>query len=286
MRLATLRTPTGTRAARVESETSAILLDSPDVGALLNTEGWETLARADGEAISFEPTDLAPVVTLSSAKIFLVGFNFGSHAAELGRAQPEFPSIFAKYPESLIGANDQIMLPHSSLSVSNDWEVELVAIIGTAGRHIPVDRAEDHIAGYCVGNDTGVRDWQFRNRPPLMGKIWESMTPIGPWLTTDAGPVQEMRLTTDVDGVRVQDGTGADMIFSPATVVSYISTVIALQPGDMIFLGTPPGIAMGQDPEPWLRPGQVLTTTISGLGELRNECVESLAPTTTDWTVS
>ncbi|AHH19916.1 fumarylacetoacetate hydrolase family protein [Nocardia nova SH22a] len=285
MRLATLRTHAGTQAVRVESATRATLLDAPDVGALLNTDKWKTLACADGDTIGFGSADLAPVVTLPSAKIFLVGFNFASHAAELGRAQPDFPSIFAKYPESLIGANDPISLPHSSLSVSNDWEVELVAVIGKAGRHIPVDRADNHIAGYCVGNDTGVRDWQFRNRPPLMGKIWEAMTPVGPWLTTDVTSIPELRLTTDVDGVRVQDGIGADMIFSPATVVSYISTAITLRPGDMIFLGTPPGIAMGQTPEPWLRPGQVLTTSISGLGELRNTCVEAPAPTTTDWTV-
>ncbi|NKY20966.1 fumarylacetoacetate hydrolase family protein [Tsukamurella spumae] len=246
---------------------------------------WEDLARADGPRADFAPEDLAPPITLRSAKVFLVGFNFGSHATELGREQPAYPSIFAKYPESLVGAHDPIALPHHSLSVQNDWEVELVTVIGTAGRHIPIADAPRHIAGYCVGNDTGVRDWQFRNRPPLMGKAWEAMTPIGPWLTTDSGPVDAMRLTTDVDGERVQDGLGADMIFDPATVISYLSTVITLQPGDMIFLGTPPGIALGQEPAPWLHPGQTLTTAISGLGELRNLCVESPAPATSDWTI-
>lgn len=137
---------------------------------LLQHPNWEDLARADGPRADFAPEDLAPPITLRSAKVFLVGFNFGSHATELGREQPAYPSIFAKYPESLVGAHDPIALPHHSLSVQNDWEVELVTVIGTAGRHIPIADAPRHIAGYCVGNDTGVRDWQFRNRPPLMGK--------------------------------------------------------------------------------------------------------------------
>lgn len=270
MRLATLRTTSGHRAVRVEGD-EVVLLPYRDVRELLETTDWRHEASADGERRDLDVSLLAPVVPRPN-KVFVVGFNFPD--PDLLPEPPAYPSIFAKFARSLCGPRDVIRLPDPSISTQSDWEVEPVAIIGKHGRHIPVERASEHIAGFCVGNDGSVRDWQFRNRPPLIGKSWEGMSPIGPWLTTvDAVDLSSSRMHCAVDGVTMQDGAVANMIFSPEYVVSYVSTFITLEPGDLIFLGTPPGHAYGRSPSPWLTAGQTVRASITGLGELVNPCV-------------
>lgn len=271
MRLATVRTARGNRAVRVEGS-KIIYLDAPDVGALLTDPDWRVRAAAGGVMADLDESALAPVVPAPS-KIFAVGFNFPDHAAEVDRPLPDFPSVFAKFARSLTGPRDPMLLPHRTLSVDNDWEVELVAIIGKGGRDIAVADAHEHIAGYCVGNDGSVRDWQMRNRPPLAGKVWEEMTPVGPWLTTtDEVSIDDMQMVLDVDGVVMQQGWASEMIFGPETMIAYLSTIITLDPGDLIFLGTPSGIGWGRDPAVWLEDGQTVRASIAGLGELINVC--------------
>ncbi|MGE9808948.1 fumarylacetoacetate hydrolase family protein [Janibacter sp. G1551] len=270
MRLATLRTEDGHRAVRIEND-GMVLLPWRDLGELLERPTWREDAQADGETRVLDIAQLAPVVPRPQ-KVFVVGFNFPD--SDLLPTPPEFPSIFAKFARSLCGPRDALHLPDPSISTQGDFEVEPVAVIGKAGRHIPLDKAAGHIAGYCVGNDASVRDWQFRNRPPLIGKAWEGMTPVGPWMTTaDAVDLASLRMTCEVDGVTMQDGAVSEMIFSPEHVVSYISTLVTLDPGDLIFLGTPPGHAFGRESKPWLTEGQTVRAAITGLGDLVNTCV-------------
>lgn len=271
MKLATVRTESGHRAVRVEGAT-AVLLPARDVGELLTHTDWRERGAVDGERVALDPSRLAAVVP-NPRKVFVVGLNFPD--PDLAPKAPDHPSIFTKFARSLCGPRDPILIPDPRLSEQNDWEVEPVAVIGRAGRHIPLDQAASHIAGYCVGNDASVRDWQFRNRPPLVGKAWEGMTPIGPWLTTsDEADLLAQHMHCDVDGVTMQSGAVSEMYFSPETIVSYISTFITLDPGDLIFLGTPPGHAFGRSPSPWLRAGQTVHVSITGLGDLINTCVE------------
>ena len=207
-------------------------------------------------------------------KIICVGLNYRDHVAEMGRQPPDFPTIFAKYRSSLIGAHDDIVLPSQSTSV--DWEAELAVIIGSPIRHGDLDAATAAIAGYSVLNDVSMRDWQNRTLQFLQGKTWESSTPLGPWLVTPdepgATPGPDQQIGCSVDGEVVQASTTSELVFDAPTLVSYLSTILTLLPGDVIATGTPGGVGAGRKPPRFLADGQVVETTISGLGALRNRC--------------
>jgi len=276
MRLLTLRTKngteTGTVAVRQDGETLTEIDGVADVGALLKDSAWESIAAAaNGATHPAEGADLAPVVP-SPGKIICVGHNYRNHIKEMGREVPEFPTLFAKYAESLIGPNDDLALPQESDTV--DWEAELAVVIGKAGRRIPESEAAEHIAGYSVLNDVSMRDYQFRTIQWLQGKTWEKSTPFGPALVTKdeftAGPL----MTSAVDGEVQQSTPTSDLVFTPEFLVSYISTIITLNPGDVIATGTPGGVGHAQDPKRYLQEGQVLVTTIEGLGQLTNRVVK------------
>jgi acylpyruvate hydrolase len=201
-----------------------------------------------------------------------VGHNYRNHIKEMGREVPEFPTLFAKYAESLIGPNDDLALPQESDAV--DWEAELAVVIGKTGRRISEADAPAHIAGYAVLNDVSMRDYQFRTIQWLQGKTWEKSTPFGPALVTKdeftAGPL----MTSAVDGEIQQSTPTGDLVFTPEYLVSYISTIITLNPGDVIATGTPGGVGHAQDPKRYLQEGQLLVTTIEGLGQLKNRVVK------------
>nr|WP_275263893.1 fumarylacetoacetate hydrolase family protein [Jiangella asiatica] len=168
-----------------------------------------------------------------------------------------------------------IIWPASAGAV--DWEAELGVVIGAAARHVPVDAALDVVAGYTVVNDVTVRDWQHRTREFLSGKTFEATTPVGPTLvTSDELPpgASGLEISCAVDGVVMQRSTTSDLLFSVAEIVSYISTITTLLPGDLIATGTPGGVGAGRTPEVWLRPGNELVTTVEGVGQLRNRCVK------------
>jgi acylpyruvate hydrolase len=270
MRLATIRTAEGTRAVRIDGD-RAVETGHPDVGALLADPAWKQLAAdADGPAHERTGLDYAPVVT-RPGKIVCVGINYAAHIAEMGRETPEFPTLFAKFPESLIGAYDDVVLPAASEAV--DWEAELAVVIGTRVRHADGATAEAAIAGYTVLNDVTARDWQYRTLQWLQGKTFEATTPIGPELVTPDEAGTGLDLTCAVDGETVQSGNTSDLVFGAAATIAYVSTILSLQPGDVIALGTPGGVGHARKPPRYLQPGQVLTTAISGLGECRNTCV-------------
>jgi acylpyruvate hydrolase len=268
VKLTTLRTPSGTRAARVEGS-SLVELDAPDVGTLLADPGWATRARADGPRHT--TAELAPVVP-RPGKIFCVGLNYRTHILEMGRELPEFPTLFAKFPEALIGADDPIALPPESSAV--DWEAELAVVIGAPVRRATAEEASQAIAGFAVLNDVTMRDWQYRSVQWLQGKTFEATTPLGPWLVTPDELPGGVRPTLDlrclVDGDVVQAANTGDLVFDPVALVAYISRIVTLQPGDVIATGTPGGVGHARKPPRYLGEGSVLETEIEGLGSQRN----------------
>ena len=274
MRLATVRTPDGTRAARQDGDELVLLEGAADVGELLATPGWWDLAAgAEGQRVAFDGADLAPVVP-RPPKIVCLGMNYGSHVEEMGREAPSHPTLFGKYARSLLGPRDPIELPPESEQV--DWEVELAFVVGTVARRATGAAAREAIAGFTVLNDVSMRDWQFRTMQFLQGKTWDRSTPVGPVLVTpdelDGGTAPDLELRCEVDGEVMQEGRTSDLLFGPEELVAYISTIVTLEPGDLVATGTPSGVGFGRSPQVFLRPGQVVRTAIEGIGELVNEC--------------
>jgi acylpyruvate hydrolase len=273
MKLATIRTPHGSAAVRVEGD-RAVELGFPDVGTLLAADDWrDTAEAANGPAHDIATADLAPVIPRPD-KIICVGLNYRQHILEMGRDLPEHPTLFAKFSSSLIGPYEDIVLP--SVSSQVDWEGELAVIVGKRARNVTPEAAGAVIAGYAVLNDVTARDWQFRTREWLQGKTFESTTPLGPHLvTTDDPALSEdgaLKLTCEVDGEIVQQADTADLVFGPADLVSYISTIVTLRPGDVIATGTPGGVGHARKPPRYLREGSEVRTSVSGVGELHNVC--------------
>ena len=203
-------------------------------------------------------------------KFVCVGLNYADHAAESGMALPEEPVIFFKATSAIMGPNDDVEIPRHS--VKTDWEVELGVVIGKVAKYIPESEALDHVAGYCVINDLSERDFQLhRSGQWVKGKSADTFGPIGPWMVTrdEVPDPQNLAMYLEVNGHRYQDGSTKTMHFDVATIVSHLSQFMSLQPGDVISTGTPPGVGMGQKPETYLKPGDVIELEIEGLGKQR-----------------
>ena len=203
-------------------------------------------------------------------KFVCIGLNYADHAAESGMALPEEPVIFFKATSAIMGPNDDVEIPRHS--VKTDWEVELGVVIGKAAKYIPESEALDHVAGYCVINDLSERDFQLhRSGQWVKGKSADTFGPIGPWMVTrdEVPDPQNLAMYLEVNGHRYQDGSTKTMHFDVATIVSHLSQFMSLQPGDVISTGTPPGVGMGQKPETYLKPGDVIELEIEGLGKQR-----------------
>lgn len=269
MRLTTVRTDTGTRAARVEGD-DLVLLQARDVGALL-ADGGDALA--DGPTVAAADADLAPLVT-HPGKIVCVGVNYRDHIEEMGRDVPPAPTYFAKFREALIGPTDDIQLPAPSVSTSIDWEAELAIVIGTPLRHGNAAQAMAAIGGFTVLNDVSVRDYQRRTTQFLAGKTFEGMTPLGPHLVTtdEVGDGSGLAISAMVDGVVKQSSNTSELVFNAVDIVQDLSTIITLEPGDVIATGTPGGVGAARTPPEWLTDGAVLRTEISELGACVNTC--------------
>jgi acylpyruvate hydrolase len=273
MRLATVRRPDGTTAAARLDGDELVPLPYPDVVALLAEAGWrDATGGAAGERIPLAGADLAPVVR--PTKVICVGLNYRSHIEEMGRGFPDHPTLFIKFPDTLTGPYDDLVIPHLSAEV--DWEVELGVVIGQPARRVDEAGAAACIAGYTVVNDISMRDWQWRTTQWDQGKNFEASTPVGPFLVTgdEIGDAADLEVTCTVDGQRMQTGRTCDLLFGPAAIVSYASQFTTLRPGDLIATGTPGGVGAGRDPKVFLAPGQVLETAIEGIGVCRNLMVE------------
>jgi 2-keto-4-pentenoate hydratase/2-oxohepta-3-ene-1,7-dioic acid hydratase in catechol pathway len=204
-------------------------------------------------------------------QILCIGLNYSDHAAETGQAVPDEPILFTKSPNTLIGPDDDVLIPRGA--TKPDWEVELGIVIGRRTSYLDsVDEARDAIAGYCVVNDVSERAFQMeRGGQWSKGKSCETFNPAGPWLVTpdEIDDVLALDMWLDVSGVRRQTGTTATMIFDPYYLVHYLSQFLVLEPGDLINTGTPPGVGLGFKPPVWLQPGDVMELGITGLGTQR-----------------
>ena len=275
MKLATLRTPTSTVAVRISDRSAIEIAGAADVGMLLQQPDWRQLAEgASGTEhylAEIPEESWAPVVP-SPSKIVCVGLNYRDHILEMGRELPEYPTLFAKYPEALIGPYDPIVVPpYAAQSV--DWEAELAIVIGSTARRLDEPAAAGAIAGYSVINDVTMRDFQNRTPEWFQGKTFEKSAPFGPLLVTADEYELGSELSTVVDGVVKQSATTDNLVFSPAALVAYISTIFTLNPGDVIASGTPHGVGHARNPKQYLRDGSVLITSIVGIGSTKNTVV-------------
>lgn len=209
-------------------------------------------------------------------KFICIGLNYADHAAETGADIPQEPVVFSKWTSAVVGPNDNVIIPRGSQKT--DWEVELGVVIGKGGRYIDERDAMQHVAGYCVINDVSEREYQIeRGGTRDKGKGCDTFGPTGPWLVTadEIPDPNALNLWLEVDGKRYQDGNTRTMIFKVPYIISYLSRFMSLQPGDVISTGTPPGVGMGQKPQPvYLRAGQTIRLGIEGLGEQQQLTVE------------
>ncbi len=210
-------------------------------------------------------------------KFLCIGLNYADHAAETGAQVPAEPVVFSKATSAICGPNDDVEIPRGA--EKTDWEVELGVVIGSKAKHVTPERALEHVAGYCVINDLSERAFQLEGTGQwVKGKSCDTFGPMGPYLVTrdEVRDPQNLHLWLEVDGRRFQDGNTKTMVFGVAFLVSYLSRFMSLHPGDVISTGTPPGVGLGQKPEPiYLRAGQVMRLGIDGLGEQRQRTVPS-----------
>jgi len=253
-----------------------------DLSGVIGNIGPEQLAPAAlAKLAAVDPATL-PVVDAQRhgvpwtgiGKIIAIGLNYADHAAEAGMPLPAEPIVFLKANTSLNGPHDAVMLPFESRK--SDWEVELGVVIGTTARNVSKAQALEHVAGYCVVNDVSEREFQLeRGGTWDKGKGCDTFCPVGPWLVTrdEVPDAQKLGMWLDVNGQRMQKGSTATMVFDVATIVSYVSRFMTLEPGDLIATGTPPGVGMGFKPPRYLSAGDVMQLGIEGLGEQRQQVV-------------
>ncbi|WP_233860167.1 fumarylacetoacetate hydrolase family protein [Paraburkholderia sp. HD33-4] len=251
----------------------------PDIaGNSLSVQALRELADIDLETLPFAQPDarLGPCVG-AIGKMICVGLNYSDHAAESGMAVPTEPVLFMKATSAIVGPNDDVRIPPGAKKV--DWEVELGVVIGEEARYVSREDALKYVAGYCIVNDVSERAYQIeRGGQWDKGKGCDTFGPVGPWLVTrdEVPDPQLLDMWLEVDGKRYQNGNTRTMIFDVATLVSYISQFMSLQPGDVISTGTPPGVGMGQKPEPiYLAAGQTMRLGIAGLGEQQQRTIDT-----------
>ena len=208
-------------------------------------------------------------------KFIAIGLNFSDHAAETGAKPPTEPIVFMKATSSVNGPNDNIELVSGSKKL--DWEVELGIVIGKEAKHIKENQSQDYILGYCLVNDLSEREWQIEKMGQwVKGKSHDTYGPIGPYLVTkdEISDVNNLNMSLDLNGIRMQTGNTNTMIFNVDKIVSYVSKFMSLQPGDIITTGTPPGVGMGMKPQQFLKAGDVLKLNIDNLGEQNSKVIQ------------
>ena len=220
----------------------------------------------------FADPRLGPVVT-APQQIFAIGLNYRQHAEEMGLAVPAQPMVFTKFVSALCGPNAELPIP----GPTTDFEAEMVVVIGSTARNVSIDDASSVVAGYCVGQDYSERTLQLKGTPAQfsIGKSYRNFAPVGPWLTTrdEITNPNNLRISSRVNDTTYQDSNTSDMVFTIAELVSYLSSVWELRPGDLIFTGSPHGVGQGHTPPVFLAPGDCVVTTIEGLGSISNRGV-------------
>ena len=287
MRFVTFRSGRQDGLAVANSEGAFHGLLSADMGypgplhALIQ-HGSSTLEAAmavlkNGPLIDLEKVELLPPLP-NPGKIICVGLNYVDHSLESGFTVPDYPTIFTRFASSLIGSGASIIRP--AVSTQLDYEGEMVAVVGAAGRHIAENRALDHVAGYSIFNDASVRDYQRKSPQWTIGKNFDSTGAFGPYfVTADEIPPggKGLRIQTRLNGGTVQDASTDDMVFSVAQLISILSEAITLSPGDIIVSGTPAGVGMARKPPLFMKHGDICEVEIEGLGILRNTVEDELS---------
>jgi 2-keto-4-pentenoate hydratase/2-oxohepta-3-ene-1,7-dioic acid hydratase in catechol pathway len=245
-------------------------------GATINAAGLAKLAAIDPTSLPLVEGDVRYGVPVKGVQKFIaIGLNYADHAAESNLPIPGEPVVFNKWVNCLQGPNDAVIIPRDSQKT--DWEVELGVVIGKRASYVEKKDALSHVAGYCVVNDVSERNWQLeRGATWDKGKGFPTFGPVGPWLVTadEVGDPQNLSMWLDVNGRRVQNGSTRTMIFTVAEIIAYCSQFMTLEPGDIITTGTPPGVGLGQKPEPWyLKAGDIVTLGVEKLGEQRQKFV-------------
>ncbi|MFL5342049.1 MAG: fumarylacetoacetate hydrolase family protein [Gemmataceae bacterium] len=285
MRLVTLATATGPRAAvRAGERYVEIAATDPSLPGSVRTlleagpGALATVAKLGQTAVTVSHPVAgaklhAPV--LNPRKILCIGLNYRDHAIEGGKAIPAEPVVFGKFHSALIGPGEPVVLPKVSQKV--DYEAELVVVVGKRGRHIPEDKAFEYVAGYTCGHDVSARDWQFRGEEKqwIIGKTFDTFAPTGPELVTadELTDPHNLPVRLRLNGQVMQNSNTREFIFSVPKLLAYLSQVMTLEPGDVIFTGTPPGVGAARKPPVWLQPGDVAEVEIDGVGVLRNPVV-------------
>jgi acylpyruvate hydrolase len=288
MRLATIITAPGdaaggpaTRAA-VQSGDRFVLLAARDLNELLESPDWREQAAAAVRSAEGVPAGglRADSIHVAAArfgtvlprpsKVICCGLNYADHIAEMGRELPEYPTLFAKYADTLIG--DGEVIDAAGHGARLDWEAELAVVVGAPLKNASLEEASAAIAGYTVANDISLRDWQNRTLQWFQGKAFDHTTPLGPVLVTpdECDPEAGVRVRCLVNGEEVQNGNTKTLVFTAAALLAYISTFTVLRPGDVVLTGTPGGVGMGATPPRFLHDGDVVTTAIEGIGTLTN----------------
>ncbi len=210
----------------------------------------------------------------SPRKFIAIGLNYSDHAAEVGADIPKEPIVFMKATSCIVGPNDDVEIVSGSKKL--DWEVELGIVIGKEAKHITENQSQDHILGYCLVNDVSEREWQLEKMGQwVKGKSHDTYGPVGPHLVTkdEISDVNNLKMSLDVNGKRMQTGNTSTMIFNVDVIVSYLSKYMTLLPGDIITTGTPPGVGMGMKPQQFLKAGDMMKLSVENLGEQNSKVV-------------
>lgn len=288
MRLATIQTEAGPRSAALVGE-HYIDLHAHDAGFPASTrlllEGGADMLKAADKASKAATAakvkhDAAKAKLLppipDPRKVICIGLNYRDHAIESGAPIPPEPILFSKYATALIGHGDAIVLPPVSQEV--DYEAELVIVVGKRGRHVKAEQAMGYVAGYTVGHDVSARDWQLKKEGKqwMVGKTFDTFAPTGPHLVTsdEVGDPHNLAIRLRLNGKTMQDSSTKQLIFNTGQIIAYLSQVFTLEPGDLIFTGTPPGVGFARKPPVFLKAGDVCEVEIDGLGVLRNPVVQ------------
>ena len=246
-------------------------------GSTISPDGLNKINQIDISSLPLvnDNPRIGPCVG-SVGKFLCIGLNYSDHAAETGAEAPPEPILFQKATSAIIGPNDDVEIPKNSSAT--DWEVELGIIIGKKAKYIEEGSSQDYIAGYCVVNDVSERDFQAKRAGQwTKGKSCDTFGPIGPYLVTkdEVPDPQDLSMTLDVNGQRMQDGSTKTMIFSVNHIVHYLSQFMSLNPGDVIATGTPPGVGLGMKPPMFLKSGDTMKLSIQGLGEQNQKCIQA-----------
>lgn len=279
MRIASFILPEGTASyGMVEGDTirdagAGLRAKYPDLKALIAADAVHELTSADGESLSVGSISFIPTIQ-NPDKIICIGLNYLGHIRETGRDRPEYPSIFTRYPSTLVGHDQPMIRPKASDKF--DYEGEFAVVIGKPGRAIAKDKAFDHVAGYTCFNDGSIRDYQRHTTQFWGGKNFDRSGSMGPWIVTpdELGDVDSQTLVTRLNGEVMQETSVGDLAFKVPDLIAYVSTITELLPGDIIATGTPSGVGLFRDPKVFMKAGDRIEVEISGIGTLRNNIAD------------